>query len=143
MIELVENVMLDVAADEVFAVVEDLARYPEWLSIVPRAVIVETDPPIWMVDLRGRVGPLSRAKRLRMRRSVHEPQTRVRFERAELDGRDHAPWILDAVVAPRAGGSELTMTLRYGGALWAPMLDRMLRQEVERSRPRLAALLSG
>ena len=35
------------------------------------------------------------------------------------------------------------MTLHYGGALWVPMLDRMLRQEIEGSRVRLAALLSA
>ena len=143
MMELVETVTLDAPPEEVFAVVEDLGRYPEWLSIVPRAVPLDAEPPAWTVDLRGRVGPLSRAKRLRMERTEHHPFIDVRFERVELDGRNHSPWVLDASVASRPGGSELRMTLRYGGALWVPMLDRMLRQEIEGSRPRLAALLSG
>jgi hypothetical protein len=143
MMELTESVELAAPADEVFAVVEDLGRYPEWLSIVPRAVAVEGDPPAWMVDLKGRLGPLSRAKRLRMERTLCEAPTRVRFERREQDGRNHSAWVLDALVAPRGAGVDLTMTLRYGGALWVPMLDRMLRQEIEGSRPRLAALLTG
>ena len=141
--ELVETVELRAQPDAVFALVEDLGRYPDWLSIVPRAVRIEGDQPAWMVDLRGRIGPLSRAKRLRMQRTEHRPPLRVRFERVEPDGRSHSPWVLDAAVAPSAKGSELTMTLRYGGALWVPMLDRMLRQEIEGSRARLAELLSA
>jgi len=31
------------------------------------------------------------------------------------------------------------MRLHYGGSLWVPMLDRVLRDEIERSRPRLVA----
>jgi uncharacterized protein YndB with AHSA1/START domain len=143
MMELVETVTLDATPTEVFAVVEDLERYPGWLSIVTRVVRIDAAPPAWMVDLRGRVGPLSRAKRLRMERTAHEPDRHVRFERVEHDERNHSPWVLDAAVAPVGGGSDLTMTLHYGGALWVPMLDRMLRQEIEGSRPRLAALLSG
>ncbi len=143
MMELVETVTLEATAAEVFAVVEDLERYPEWLSIVTRVVRIDSEPPAWMVDLRGRLGPLSRAKRLRMERTTHEPHRHVRFERVEHDERNHSPWVLDAAVSPAGAGSELTMTLHYGGALWVPMLDRMLRQEIEGSRPRLAALLSG
>jgi hypothetical protein len=31
------------------------------------------------------------------------------------------------------------MRLHYGGRLWMPVLDRLLADEVERSRPRLLA----
>lgn len=148
--ELTERVDLDAEPNEVFAVVEDLGRYPDWLTIVPRAVpdISGDSTDVWLVDLRGRLGPLSRAKRLRMERTHHEPPNddtagRVRFERAEQDGRQHSPWVLDAEVEPDGAGTVLTMRLRYGGSLWVPMLDRLLRQEIERSRPRLAALLSA
>ena len=143
MMELTESVELAASADEVFAVVEDLGRYPEWLSIVTRAVPIEGEVSTWSVDLRGRLGPLSRAKRLRMERTLHEPPVRVRFDRREQDGRDHSPWVLDAAVDPAGEGAVLAMTLHYGGSLWVPMLDRMLRQEIEGSRPRLAALLNG
>ncbi|HUW01922.1 MAG TPA: SRPBCC family protein [Acidimicrobiales bacterium] len=141
--ELVETVELRAQPAAVFAIVEDLGRCPEWLSIVSRANRIEGDEPAWMVDLRGRIGPLSRAKRLRMQRTEHRPPFHVRFERVEPDGRSHSPWVLDAAVAPATDGSELTMTLHYGGALWVPMLDRMLRQEIEGSRVRLAELLSA
>ena len=127
--------------DAVFAVVEDLGTYPDWLDIVPRAEPDGADA--WSVDLRGRVGPFARSKRLRMVRTVHEPPVAVRFERAEHDGRQHSPWVLRAEVAPAPGGTRLTMHLHYGGSLWGPVLERLLGDEIERSRARLLALLDA
>jgi hypothetical protein len=124
---------------------DDLGRYPEWLDLVPRATPVEAHPadvgPAWSVDLRGRLGPFARAKRLRMVRTACEAPTHARFERAEHDGREHSAWVLDAEVAATDEGSRLTMRLHYGGRLWMPVLDRLLAEEIERSRPRLLALL--
>ncbi len=94
----------------------------------------------WAVDLRGRVGPLARSKRLRMVRTLCEPAVRVRFERAELDGRSHSPWTLEADVTGEGQVSHLTMRLTYGGGLFGPVLERLLRDEISRSRDRLAAL---
>lgn len=126
--------------------VDDLARYPEWLDIVPRAVPADPHPddpgPAWSVDLRGRFGPFARAKRLRMVRTARDAPRHARFERAEHDGRHHSPWVLDAAVEPTAAGSRLTMRLHYGGRLWMPALDRLLADEIERSRPRLLRLVS-
>ena len=128
---------------ELFAWVDDLARYPDWLDIVPRAVAVaphaDDAGPAWSVDLRGRVGPFARAKRLRMVRTDRVDGRQARFERVEHDGRQHSPWVLDATVDPTADGSRLTMRLHYGGRLWMPVLDRLLADEIERSRPRLLA----
>ena len=129
------------APDVVFALVEDLERYPSWLDIVPR-VQPEGDDA-WLVDLRGRLGPFARSKRLRMVRSSHEPPRHVRFERDERDGRTHSPWILDARVEARGTGSRLTMHLHYGGGLFGPVLEKVLRDEIERSRPRLLDVLGG
>jgi hypothetical protein len=131
--------------DVLFAVVDDLGRYPQWLDIVPRAVPEQGrgDEPEWTVDLRGRLGPFARSKRLRMVRTTHDVPTRVVFERRELDGRDHSPWVLSAEVAAAGrSGSRLTMHLHYGGGLWAPVLERLLRDEIEHSKPRLLALLT-
>lgn len=66
----------------------------------------------------------------------------VRFERVEHDGRQHAPWVLDAQLDPIADGTRLIMRLHYGGRLWVPALDRLLADEIERSRPRLLACLA-
>ena len=131
--------------DELFAWVDDLGRYPRWLDIVPRASAVERHPddpgPAWSVDLRGRLGPFARSKRLRMARTVHDPG-RVRFERVEHDGRQHSPWVLSAEVTGIAGGSRLRMHLHYGGSLVGPLVERLLADEIARSRPRLLALLA-
>jgi hypothetical protein len=77
-----------------------------------------------------------------MARTVHEPG-RVRFERAERDGRQHSPWVLSAEVTGTAGGSSrLRMHLHYGGSLVGPLVERLLADEIARSRPRLLALLA-
>jgi hypothetical protein len=134
---------LDVPCDPatLFAWVDDLSRYPQWLSIVPRA---EREPgtDAWSIDLRGRIGPLSRSKRLRMVRTVHDTPATAVFERDERDGQQHARWILRAEVAPGAGGSRLAMHLHYGGGLWEPLVERLLRDEIESSKARLLALVS-
>ena len=130
-------------SDELFAWVDDLSRYPAWLTIVTRAD-AEPDGLAWSIDLRGRLGPLARSKRLRMVRAELVPGRSAVFERSEADGRSHSPWVLAASVEPVVGaGSRLTMRLHYGGALWGPVLERLLVEEIERSRPALLDLVSG
>lgn len=130
--------------EELYRWVEDLATYPRWLEIVTRAEPVD-DPDggaVWAVDLRGRLGPLARSKRLRMVRTVNDG-TDVRFEREELDGRDHSPWVLAATVTPTDAGARLMMRLHYGGGLFGPVLERVLRDEIEGSRGRLLSLVTA
>lgn len=133
--------------EDLFAWVGSLDTYDRWLDIVPRtepAPAVDGDPgPAWFVTLRGRLGPLARSKRLRMVRTEHREPTLAVFERRETDGREHAPWILRARVSGDEAASELAMDLHYGGSLWVPMLDRLLRGEIESSRRRLRALATG
>lgn len=130
-----------------FSEVATLDDYESWLEIVSRVVPCPPDDgdpgPAWLVDLRGQLGPLRRSKRLRMVRSEHRPDQLVEFVRRELDGRSHSEWKLTAVVDPSGSGSTLTMRLHYGGNLWVPMLERLLRDEIERSRPRLIDRLAG
>ncbi|CAN5607959.1 hypothetical protein BH18ACT1_BH18ACT1_15090 [soil metagenome] len=129
-----------------FAQVDDLARYPAWLGIVARAdsaAAMDGDPgPAWVVDLRARLGPLARSKRLRMVRAECTKFAAVRVERREDDGRTHARWLLEAEVAPIGEGSRLAMRLHYGGGLLGPVIERLLAEEVERAKPRLLALVS-
>jgi hypothetical protein len=76
-------------------------------------------------------------------RTERQEGDHVRFERVEHDGREHSPWVLDAELLPEGSGTLLTMRLHYGGRLWMPVLDRLLADEVERSRPRLLARVAG
>ena len=97
--EIVAEMDARCAPEQLFEWVDDLSRYAEWLEIVTRAEPITaadegsgaTAEPAWAVDLRGRMGPLARSKRLRMIRTAHDPPHSVRFERAELDGRNHSP----------------------------------------------------
>jgi hypothetical protein len=147
-VDVTASLTADVEPRVLFDTVADLGGYPDWLDIVPRADPLDPASgdvgPAWSVDLRGRVGPLSRSKRLRMVRTHHEPSRLAVFERRELDGRSHSDWVLRARVhADPHGSSTLTMELHYGGSMWVPMLDRLLADEIERSRTRLLQVLGS
>lgn len=145
-VDVVADLEASCSPTELFAVVGDLGRYPDWLSIVPRAVpeVAGADgAPAWAVELRGRLGPLARSKRLRMVRTAHDPPMHVRFERREHDGREHSAWVLDASVHEHPDGARLEMRLHYGGSFGGVLLERMLRDEIERSKPRLLALVDS
>ncbi|MFM7064795.1 MAG: SRPBCC family protein, partial [Actinomycetes bacterium] len=132
-------------------VVADLGTYADWLDIVrsvePLPAAPDDAGPAWSVVLQGQLGPLRRSKRLRMVRTVQGDDGTVRFERSETDGRSHSAWVLSAEVRPSAGaapdGSQLVMRLHYGGSMWMPLLDRLLADEIERSRPRLVEVVGG
>ncbi len=132
------------------AEVDDLSRYPAWLDLVHRAVPVPVPVPVadsaalmWDVDLRARIGPLARSKRLRMQRTVYDPQAgSVVFERREADGRHHSPWTLRAEVSATPDGSTMRMHLHYGGALWTGgVLERVLADQITNGRSRLLQLV--
>ena len=147
--ELVAEMEAPCPPDRVFAWIEDLGFYPRWLEIVTRAEPrsdADHEGPAWDVDLRGRVGPVARTKRLRMVRTVHQPNQRVVFERHELDGRSHSPWRLDAEVTPvdRASpSSHLRVVLRYEGRFFGPVLERLLGDEIVGAKVRLLDLLGS
>jgi carbon monoxide dehydrogenase subunit G len=152
------TVLLRAAPQDVFELVDDLGRYPQWMDLVHDVSdvveVIEVSevsgvPGIadearsWDVELRAQVGPLARSKRLRMTRTVHEPPRRVVFERTEVDGRRHSAWVLESVLAEQGSGeTELTMTLTYGGNLWTGVvLERVLDDHVERGARALSALV--
>lgn len=132
----------------VFELLDDLGRYPEWMDLVHGVTELSPAPDgrrAWDVELRAQVGPFARSKRLRMVRSVHEPTRTVVFERDEVDGRRHSPWVLQSTLVPCALAQiEVTMTLSYGGNLWTgAVLERVLDDHVERGALALASLLAA
>jgi hypothetical protein len=139
-----ESVVVPAPAYDLFPFVSRLEAYPPWLRLVHRAELVAEEPlPTWDVELRARVGPFARSKRLRMQRVELQPDRGARFERAEVDGREHAMWALRVELAPSGDETVLTMHLAYDGKLWTGgVLERVLDDEVRRARVRLVELLS-
>lgn len=117
---------MSASPERTIAALADLGTYPAWLSIVSAAEPIADETATWDVTLRARLGPLARSKRLRMTRTMLDDE-QVRFERNEVDGRDHAEWVLTARVDPAdRGGSDVTVDLHYGGSLWSTPLEMAL-----------------
>ncbi len=139
--DVVASVEAPVAPQRLWRVVGDLATYPRWVGIVHRADASADGS--WNVELRGRVGPFARSKRLRMERTVADEPRLAVFERRELDGRRHATWRLQADVVAHGDGSLLTMRLHYGGSMFGTgVLERLLGEQIEASRQRLLDVLA-
>jgi hypothetical protein len=148
------------APSELFGWIDDLAQYPSWMGLVHRAEAVESrgGRPRWDVELRAKVGPFARSKRLVMARTVCTPDVEVVFERDETDGRQHSMWRLSARVAQLdqdvdegvdqtedhgSTTSTLVMQLHYGGSLWTGgIVERVLHDEIVRSRDRLVSRIA-
>jgi hypothetical protein len=139
-----ESVVVPASPPDLFPHVSRLEAYPAWLRLVHRAEMVADDPvPTWDVELRARVGPFARSKRLRMQRVEMQPDRGARFERAEVDGREHSMWALRVELTPSGEETLLTMHLAYDGKLWTGgVLERVLDDEIRRARVKLVELLA-
>jgi hypothetical protein len=133
--------------------VDDLSVYPQWMGLVHRAEALGDDSlgrPTWSIELRARLGPFARSKRLTMVRTEyantaeagHAENWRVVFERGEPDGRKHSVWRLSVQLAGVSTGSRLDMNLHYGGGMWVGgLVERALEDEIAASRERLLTLI--
>jgi hypothetical protein len=132
------------SAAQLFELVDDLSTYPQWNGLVHSAVAEHGDDPAWDIELRARLGPLARSKRLRMVRTMRDAeQFAVTFERDQADGRNHSPWVLAAAIVERDTVSTLTMHLHYGGSLWTGgALERVLAEQITSGRERLLQLVA-
>ena len=139
------SVDANVTADRLFSKVSDLSTYTEWLDIVHSAEVLagEGENPTWQVELRARVGPFARSKRLRMVRTSCEPPRAVVFERQESDGKQHSAWVLRATIDPSPTGSVLHMHLHYGGLLFTGgVMERLLADQIRQGSDRLLAMFA-
>jgi Polyketide cyclase / dehydrase and lipid transport len=131
-------------AERLFELVDDLSTYPQWNGLVHAAVAEPGELPVWDVELRARLGPLTRSKQLRMVRTVRDAESHsVTFERDQADGRNHSPWVMRAGIVEHDGTSTLTMHLHYGGSLWTGgALERVLAEQITSGRERLLQLVA-
>ena len=133
--------------EQLYRWVDDLARYPSWTTLTHRVepLVAGGDGlPAWDVELRARVGPMARSKRLRMVRTVHDAPNAAVFERRELDGKRHAAWILTVELTPAERSCGLTVELHYGGGLWTGgLLERALAEQIERGSDSLRRLVAA
>ncbi len=134
---------MDAPPAAVLAEVADLPGYPSWHGMVSR---VEPDGDGWMVDLKGKLGPFSQKKRVRLVRAESSVPGQVRFVREERGRTDYGRWELQGTVEPATGDGPCTLRLRllYGGSSpLTSMLEPVLRAETHRSADRLRQRLAG
>lgn len=124
----------------------DLETFPQWTNLLHHVESQDASPDhdrAWQVELRGRIGPFARSKRLRMVRVDTDSPDHLRFERRELDGIEHGSWILDVRVEPSGGEtSRVRVVFEYRGRLWSGAMERLLRDEIESSKRRLTDLVT-
>ena len=135
-----------VSASQLFEVIRDLGTYPKWLEIVYFADAVDSEDGLqaWNVELRAKIGPFARSKRLRMVRTTDQSPTTVVFERRENDGKKHAPWVLRSVVTEANGTSTLDVHLHYGGSLFdGGIVERVLADQIVSGKAKLTQFLAG
>ncbi|MHB1090408.1 MAG: SRPBCC family protein [Ilumatobacteraceae bacterium] len=134
-----------VSADRLFSKVADLSTYTEWLDIVHSVEVLSgvDGPKAWQVELRARLGPFARSKRLRMVRTICDAPRAVVFERQESDGKQHSAWVLRATVDTSSTGSTLHMHLHYGGSLFTGgVMERLLADQIRQGSDRLLAMFA-
>jgi hypothetical protein len=134
------DVNLPCSAKELLPFIDDLAQYPSWMGLVH--TVVPEGEGVWQVELRGKIGPFARSKRLRMIQVETSEPHHIRFERQENDGRSHSDWVLDAQVTEVGSASTLNMTLRYSGRLFSSVVEGALHDEIEASKQRLRELVA-
>lgn len=159
------NVTASIAApcERVGEIIGDLATYPKWLELVSDTTAEPTelgDNPAWLVTIQAKIGPFSRSKRLRMVRTSFDNAavgSQARFERDELDGRQHSTWTMQITLTPspastpspglhdpseagepNEGECEIAIDLAYGGALWSGALEAVLGPVVESAGRKLS-----
>ena len=138
----------DAPPESVLVWVSVLSMFPEWTNVLHRVEkerSPQDSPHAWQVELRGKIGPFARSKRLRMVQVPASDAGHLRFERRELDGVDHGVWRLDVRVqrGSASARTHLSAIFEYEGRLWSGAIERLLRDEIESSKRRLTDLVAG
>lgn len=134
---------MNAAPAAVLAEIEDLPGYSDWHGMVHA---VEADGDGWLVDLKGRLGPFTKTKRVRLVRAESTVPGEVRFVRKELDRTDYGGWELQGTVEPATGEGPCTLRFRLlydGSSPLTSMLEPVLRAETHRSADRLRQRLAA
>ena len=142
------SVTVPVTIDRVVPHLVDLSAYPQWMPMIHSiARDDEGDEVAWSVELRAKVGPFARSKRLRMVRMVDEQSADAAsfvFERKERGDAPHSVWRMTVDVTSAGESTAVTIDLEYGGSLWtAGVLDRVLAGNIDAGKDAFARLVTS
>ena len=127
---------------------EDLSGYPAWMPMIHSINRDdEGGETAWSVELRAKVGPFARSKRLRMVRTVDErtaDSASFVFDRRERGGAVHSVWRMSVQVRSAGGTTDVSIDLEYGGTLWtAGVLDRVLAGNIDAGKAGLTRVVTA
>jgi carbon monoxide dehydrogenase subunit G len=142
------SVTVPAPIDRVVPHLGDLAGYPQWMPIIHSISRDDDgDETAWSVELRAKVGPFARSKRLRMVRTVNEmsdDSASFVFDRRERGGAVHSVWRMSVEVRSKGDGTDVSIDLEYGGALWtAGVLDRVLAGNIDAGKAGLIRVVTA
>jgi len=142
------SVTVPVTIDRVVPHLVDLSGYPQWMPMIHSiARDDDGDETAWSVELRSKVGPFARSKRLRMVRTVSDQSpaaARFVFDRRERGGASHSMWRMSVDVVSAGESTDVTIHLEYGGALWtAGVLDKVLAGNIDAGREGFVRVVTG
>lgn len=131
-VEVMRSVIVPYTPAQMYALVEDCERYPEFLAWVQQITVVERSPSAVLARMRVRVAGLE--VQLTTRNHLHSPE---RIELQLVDGpfRDfHGHWLFTPIGDV---GAEVAFRLRF--ELAGSMIRAAIRVGFERIAQRLAA----
>lgn len=142
------SVTVPAPIERVVPYLEDLSGYPQWMPMIHSiARDDDSDGTAWLVELRAKVGPFARSKRLRMVRTVNErtdDSATFVFERKERGGAVHSVWRMSVEVRSAGDSTDVAIDLEYGGTLWtAGVLDRVLAGNIEAGKAGLTRVVTA
>lgn len=142
------SVTVPATIDRVVPHLVDLSGYPQWMPMIHSIERDDDGAEVgWLVELRAKVGPFARSKRLRMVRTQND-QSRdgasIVFERKERGGASHSVWRMSVNVTSRGPSTDVSIDLEYGGTLWtAGVLDRVLAGNIDAGKDGFVRLVTS
>ena len=142
------SVTVPVAIEQVVPHLADLSGYPQWMPMIHSIERDDDGAEVgWSVELRAKVGPFTRSKRLRMVRTQNNQShdgASIVFERKERGGTSHSVWCMSVNVTSRGPSTDVSIDLEYGGTLWtAGVLDRVLAGNIDAGKDGFVRLVTS
>jgi uncharacterized protein YndB with AHSA1/START domain len=137
-IEVTASAVTAAPPDELWELVCDTSRYPEWVEAM--AAVTRTDGPARLGSTYDEINPIMGPFRAKTRWTVIEFDPPKHLVHRSEDVPFASETLVITDVAPSGDGSKVTVTLRARGRIFLRLLESQQRKGNERSVRKLAEL---